>query len=42
MTTIRLQVKLERIHRQKKKQIDLKTKEINWLRGKKFPSTYRK
>jgi len=26
----------------KRKQIDLKTKEINWLLGKKFPSIYRK
>jgi len=33
-TTLRLQVKLERTHRQKRKQIDLKTKEINWLIGK--------
>jgi len=33
-TTLRLQVKLERTHRQKKK-IDLKTKKINWLIGKK-------
>jgi hypothetical protein len=34
-----LQVKLERTHHQKRKkkrkQIDLKTKEINWLKGKK-------
>jgi hypothetical protein len=34
-TTLRLQVKLERTHRQKRKQIDLKTKQINWLIGKK-------
>ena len=38
-TTLRLQVKLERTHRQKNR---LKTKEINWLIGKKFPSIYRK
>jgi hypothetical protein len=31
-----LQVKLERTHCQKRKQIDLKTKEISWLKGKKF------
>ena len=30
-TTLRSHVKLERTHRQKKKKIDLKTKEINWL-----------
>jgi hypothetical protein len=29
-------------HRQKGKQIDLKTKEINWLIGEKIPSIYRK
>jgi hypothetical protein len=34
MTTLRLQVKLERTHRQKRKQIDLKTIEFNWLIGK--------
>jgi len=33
MTTLRLQVKLERTHRQKKKKLDLKTKEINWFIG---------
>ena len=33
-TALRLQVKLERTHRHKRKQIDLKTKEINWLIGK--------
>jgi hypothetical protein len=33
--TLRLQVKLERTHRQKKKTNRLKTKEINWLIGKK-------
>jgi hypothetical protein len=34
-TTLRLQVKLERTHRQKKKKTDLKTKEISLLIGKK-------
>ena len=33
--TLQLQLKLERTHRQRRKQIDLKSKEINWLIGKK-------
>jgi hypothetical protein len=39
--TLRLQVKLERTHRQKKKTNRLKTNEISWL-IKKIPFIYRK
>jgi hypothetical protein len=38
---VRLQVKLERTRRQKKKTNQIK-KEINWLIGKKVPFIYRK
>ena len=34
-TTLRLQMKLERSRRQKRRHIDLKTKQINWWTGKK-------
>jgi hypothetical protein len=37
--TLRLQVKLEKHVARKRKQIDLKTKEINWLRRKKVTSS---
>ena len=41
-TTLRLQVKLEITRCQKEKKSTLKTKETNWLRGKKIPYIYRK
>jgi len=37
---LRLQVKLERTHRQKKKTERLKIEEINWLVGRKTSSVY--